>query len=87
MKRILRAVEAAREDELVIDVAGLDDFDLRDFTTDLEEAGQLLSLGIQSDTLRKPVYSGSRSSISAMFSQEVKERDREGGVDQLRIGV
>lgn len=73
MKRILRAVEAAREDELVIDVAGLDDFDLRDFTTDLEEAGQLLSLGIQSDTLRKQVYKRLAFKYLCDVRQEVKD--------------
>ena len=73
MKRILRAVEAAREDELVIDVAGLDDFDLQDFTTDLAEAGQLLSLGIQSETLRKQVYKRLAFKYLCDVRQEVKD--------------
>lgn len=56
VKRILRAIEAARCDELTIDVSGLDDFDIRDFSTDLDEAERLLRLGIESPTLRKQVY-------------------------------
>ena len=56
LKRILRCIESAREDNLQIGVSGLDDFDLRDFSTDLEEADKLLAMGIDSPTLRKQVY-------------------------------
>ena len=37
MKRVLRAIEAAREDGLVIDVAGLDEFDIGDFSGELKK--------------------------------------------------
>lgn len=56
MKRVLRAIEAARKDELQLRVSGLDDFDIRDFSSDLEDADRLLGLGIDSPTLRKQVY-------------------------------
>jgi hypothetical protein len=55
LKRVLRAVVRAREDRLCIDVSGLDDFDMGDFGTELEDAKALLSLGIQSDTFRRAV--------------------------------
>ncbi|MBC7927515.1 MAG: hypothetical protein H7039_17860 [Bryobacteraceae bacterium] len=73
MKRILRSVEQAREDDLQIDVSGLDDFDLRDFTSDLEEAEKLLSLGINSPTLRKQVYKRLAFKYLSDVRQEVKD--------------
>ncbi len=74
MKRVLRAIEAAREDELQIDVSGLDDFDLQDFSTDLEEASRLLSLGIESPTLRKQVYKRLAFKYLCDVRQEVKDQ-------------
>ncbi|MBM3725492.1 MAG: hypothetical protein FJW40_08720 [Acidobacteria bacterium] len=56
MKRILRAIESARDDGMTIDVSGLDEFDIGDFTSDLEDAGRLLSLGIPSETLKREVF-------------------------------
>ncbi len=56
MKRVLRAIEAARQDGLIIDVSGLDEFDIGDFSSELEDARRLLELGIQSPTLRKEVF-------------------------------
>lgn len=56
MKRVLRAIEAAREDGLTIDVTGLDEFDIGDFSGELDDADRLLSLGVQSKTLRKEIF-------------------------------
>ncbi len=53
MKRVLRAVDTAREDGLSIDVSGMDEFDIGDFGTELDDAQRLLSLGMNSPTLRK----------------------------------
>ncbi|MEP6540456.1 MAG: hypothetical protein ABJF23_34345, partial [Bryobacteraceae bacterium] len=43
MRRVLRAIEAAREDGLGIDVSGLDEFDIGDFSTELDDAVKLLA--------------------------------------------
>jgi hypothetical protein len=56
MKRVLRAIEAARQDELAIGVSGLDEFDVGDFSGELEDARKLLELGIESPTMRKEVF-------------------------------
>jgi hypothetical protein len=56
MKRELNAIEEARQDELAIGVSGLDEFDIGDFSTELEDARKLLELGIQSKTLRKEIF-------------------------------
>lgn len=73
MKRVLRSIEAAREDELQIDVSGLDEFDLQDFSSDLQEADQLLKLGIESPTLRKQIYKRLAFKYLCDVRQEVKD--------------
>ncbi|HBY60817.1 MAG TPA: hypothetical protein DEH78_13425, partial [Solibacterales bacterium] len=44
MKRVLRAIGTAREDALSIDVSGLDEFDIGDFSSELSDAERLLFL-------------------------------------------
>ena len=56
VKRVLRLIAQAREDTLLIDVSGLDEFDIGDFGSELSDAERLLALGIESPTLRKQVY-------------------------------
>jgi hypothetical protein len=56
MKRVLRAIEAARQDGLTLDVSGLDEFDIGDFTNELDDAERLLKLGVGSQTLRKEIF-------------------------------
>ncbi len=46
MRRVLKAIEAAREDGLEIGVTGMDEFDIADFATELADAQQLLALGV-----------------------------------------
>ena len=45
IKRVLRAVEAAREDGLSIDVSGMDEFDIGDFGTELERRSAAVESG------------------------------------------
>ena len=56
MRRVLRAIEAAREDGLAIGVTGMDEFDIADFATELADAQQLLALGVESPTLKKEIF-------------------------------
>jgi hypothetical protein len=56
IRRVLKAIEAARMDGMKIDVAGLDEFDIADFGTELEDAKALLALGLNSPTLKKEVF-------------------------------
>src|SRR6185436_10178704 len=48
IKQVLRAIEGARLDGLRVDVTGLDEFDIGDFSSELDDAGKLLALGIGS---------------------------------------
>lgn len=56
MRRVLLAVEAAREDDLSISVSGIDEFDIGDFSAEIEDAQKLLELGVGSPTLRRQIY-------------------------------
>ena len=56
MKQVLRAVAEARQDEVSIDVSGMDEFDIGDFSSELDDAQRLLGLGIDSPTLKKQIF-------------------------------
>ncbi len=74
MKRVLRAIAAAREDGLSVDVSGMDEFDIGDFGTELDDAERLLRLGIKSPTLQKQVFKKLAFQFLCDVRQELKDR-------------
>lgn len=74
MKRVLRAVDEAREDGLSIDVSGLDEFDIGDFGTELDDAERLLNLGINSPTLRRQVFRKLALKYLCDVRQDIKDQ-------------
>jgi hypothetical protein len=74
MRRVLRAIGAAREDGLEIGVGGMDEFDIADFSTELADAKELLGLGVQSPTLRKEIFKKLALKYLGDSRQEVKDR-------------
>jgi hypothetical protein len=74
MKRVLRAIDAAREDGLSINVAGMDEFDIGDFGTELADAERLLNLGIASPTLKKQVFKKLAFQFLCDSRQDVKDQ-------------
>jgi hypothetical protein len=74
MKRVLRAITAARQDEVKVDVSGLDEFDIGDFSSDLDDAGKLLTLETASPTLRREVLKKLTFKYLCDLRQEVKDR-------------
>ena len=74
MKRVLRAIERAREDGLSIDVSGMDEFDIGDFGTELGDAERLLGVGIDSPTLKRQVFKKVAFQFLCDVRQEVKDR-------------
>ncbi len=56
MRQVLGAITEARQDGVAVEVAGLDQFDIDDFGLDVNDAKNLLALGIQSPTLTKQVF-------------------------------
>jgi len=81
MKQVLWAIAAARQDDVSIDVLGLDEFDIEDFSNELDEAKKLLDLGIGSETLKKQVFkklafkylSDARQDIKNQVANEIEK--------------
>jgi len=74
MKRVLRAVSIARRDQTAVDVTGLDEFDIGDFSGELADAERLLTLGSGSPTLRKQVLKKLAFKYLCDVRQELKDR-------------
>jgi hypothetical protein len=56
IRQLLNAISSARQDGVLIAVSGLDEVDITDFSTDLQDAKDLLQVGIDSPTLKRQVY-------------------------------
>jgi hypothetical protein len=74
MKQVLRAVAGARQDGVAIDVSGMDEFDIGDFSNDLDDARKLLELGIGSQTLKKQIFKKLALQYLCDARQEIKNR-------------
>jgi len=74
IRRVLKAIAAAREDGLDITVSGMDQFDIADFSTELTEAQQLFALGVDSPTLKKEIFKKLALKFLSDARQDVKDR-------------
>ena len=74
MRRVLQAVSDAREDEFRVGVTGMDEFDIGDFGTELDDAERILRLGIASETLRKEIFKKLALKFLCDVGQDVKAR-------------
>jgi hypothetical protein len=74
MKQVLWAIAAARQDGVSIDVSGLDEFDIQDFSNELDDAKKLLELGIGSETLKKQVFKKLAFKYLCDTRQEIKNK-------------
>jgi len=74
VRRVLKAIAAAREDDIEISVTGLDEFDISDFSTELDDAQKLLSLGVDSPTLKKELFKKLALKYLSDARQEIKDR-------------
>jgi hypothetical protein len=74
MRQVLWAIAAARQDEISIDVTGLDEFDIDEFGGELDDAKKLLELGIVSPTLVKQVYKKLALKYLSDARQEIKNQ-------------
>jgi hypothetical protein len=74
IKTVLRAVIAARQDKVAVDVSGMDEFDIGDFSDELSDAERLLALGIQSPTLKKQIFKKLAFKFLSDARQELKEQ-------------
>jgi hypothetical protein len=74
MKRVLTSIEAARGDGLRITVSGLDEFDIGDFSAELEDGMKLLGLAGGSATLRKQILKRLSLKYLCDVRQEIKDQ-------------
>jgi hypothetical protein len=74
MKQVLWAIAAARQDGISIAVSGLDEFDIDDLSTELDDAKKLLDLGIGSETLTKQLFKKLAFKYLNDARQEVKNQ-------------
>jgi hypothetical protein len=74
LKQVLRTIAAARQDDLTIEVLGLDEFDIGDFSNELDDAKKLLELGIGSETLKKQLFKKLAFKYFCDARQDVKNR-------------
>src|ERR1700719_2606457 len=74
VRRVLKAIEAARKDGLDISVTGMGEFDIADFSIELADAQQLPALGVDSPTLKKEVFKKLALKYLADARQDVKDR-------------
>ena len=74
MKQVLWAIAEARQDGVRIDVSGMDEFDIGDFSNELDDAKKLLDLGIASETLKKQVFKKLAFKYLCDARQEIKNQ-------------
>lgn len=74
MKQVLWAIADARRDGVSIDVSGMDEFDIGDFSSELDDAKKLLDLGIGSETLKRQVFKKLAFQYLCDARQEIKNR-------------
>jgi len=83
MKQVLWAIAAARQDGISIAVSGLDEFDIDDLSTELDDAKKLLDLGIGSETLTKQLFKKLAFKYLNDARQEVKNQVAEE-IDRMK---
>ena len=74
VRQVLQSIADARQDDLIVEVSGLDEFDIGDFAVELDNARSLLQIGIQSKTLKEQIYKKLAFKYLSDSSQETKNR-------------
>ena len=74
MRKVLEAIALARKDDLTIDVSGLDEFDIGDFSVELDNARNLLAMGIGSTTLKQEMFKRLAFKYLSDARQDLKNR-------------
>jgi len=74
MRKVLEAIVAARQDDIQVTITGLDELDISDFAGELQQATNLLALGIQSATFKKEVFERLALKYLSDVRQETKDQ-------------
>jgi hypothetical protein len=56
IKSVVSAISGARGDGVIVSISGLDEADITDFASEIQDAKELLGLGITSPTLKRQLY-------------------------------
>jgi len=72
IRQVLEAINLARQDGLTLDILGLDEFDIGDFSSELDDAKKLLELGIESATFKKQLFKRVALKYLCDVRQEIK---------------
>jgi hypothetical protein len=74
MRNVMCAISEVRQDGLTVDVSGVDEFDITEFGTDVQDAQSLLNLGVGSSTLKRQIYKRIALKYLADSRQEIKNQ-------------
>jgi hypothetical protein len=74
MRQVLDAIVIARQDDIRVVITGLDELDISDFASELQQAASLLALGIQSPTFKKQVFERLALKYLCDVRQETKDQ-------------
>ncbi len=74
IRKVLTAISGAREDGVIVSVAGLDELDIGDFGTELKDASNLLGLGVTSPTLKRQIFHKLAAKYLSDARQETKDQ-------------
>lgn len=74
IRRVLTAISVARQDDVSVSVSGLDEIDIADFSAELQNAGQLLKMGIDSPTLKREIFQRLAVKYLSDARQEIKDQ-------------
>ena len=74
IRKVLTGICKARQDDVTVSVTGLDEVDIGDFATELQDAKDLLQLGIESPTLKRQIYQRLATKYLNDANQEIKDQ-------------
>ena len=74
VRRVLKAIAAAREDGVEISVTGMDEFDIADFSTELSDAQALVGVGSGFADVKERDFQEAGAEVFERARQEVKDR-------------
>lgn len=72
MRSVLGAIAQARQDDLQVDVSGMDEFDIQDLASEMSDAKSLLALEIPSETLKQQLFKRVALKYFCDSRQEIK---------------
>jgi len=74
MRKVLEAIVTARQDDIRVLITGLDEVDISNFASELQQAANLLALGIPSETFKKQVFERLALKYLSDVRQETKDQ-------------